>query len=184
MGLNDMYRKYQQQQKASKEKIQTANIGNNIEIQLNKCISSFQNGEYEEAVKWLKPLANLKNPTALNYYGRMFRDGLYFSQDLCKAFSLFEQSASQGNAEGQILLSGMYYRQQNYNKAFELCMQSANQGNMAAIRNAGVFYENGYGVDRNYHEALKWYNLAQQRGYTSAENDISRVQDKLIHLCY
>ena len=175
MGLKDMYRKYQQRQHASQYSSQTDATWN-IPPQLKESITYFQNGQYEKAVKWLEPLANQGNPVAMNYYGRMFRDGLYFTQDLCKAFSLFEQSAAQGNAEGKVLLSGMYYRQKDYGRAIELCRQSANQGNPIATRNIGIFYENGYGVNQDYQEALKWYNLAQQRGHTSVEKDISRVQ--------
>ena len=57
MGLKDMYRKYQQRQHASPYSSQTDATWN-VPPQLKESITYFQNGQYEEAVKWLEPLAN------------------------------------------------------------------------------------------------------------------------------
>ena len=36
----------------------------------------------------------------------------------------------------------------------------------------GVMYENGYGMDADYGEAMRWYQLAADQGYAPALNQI------------
>jgi TPR repeat protein len=46
--------------------------------------------------------------------------------------------------------------------------------------NPGYMYRNGYGVEQNYEEAVKWYRLAEEQGHTDAGKRIA----KLIELGY
>ena len=43
----------------------------------------------------------------------------------------------------------------------------------------GWYYEHGYGVDQNYAEAKKWYEMALNGGHKSAQKDLDRLADMM-----
>jgi hypothetical protein len=45
----------------------------------------------------------------------------------------------------------------------------ADQGNASTQLNLGIMYANGFGVPRNYTEAMKWYRLAAYQGDADAQ---------------
>lgn len=47
--------------------------------------------------------------------------------------------------------------------------QAAKGGDAEAQYNLGVCYENGEGVEKNDHEAFKWYSMAADQGFAAAE---------------
>ncbi|WP_420535067.1 tetratricopeptide repeat protein, partial [Actinobacillus porcinus] len=53
-----------------------------------------------------------------------------------------------------------YAKQQNYQVAFPMFKELAEQGDAGAQNNLGIMYENGYGVNQDYHQAVKWYQKA------------------------
>ena len=47
------------------------------------------------------------------------------------------------------------------------------------MRNMGVCYETGHGVEQDYEAALEWYCAAQSAGLENAAEDIKRVEQKM-----
>ena len=36
-----------------------------------------------------------------------------------------------------------------------------------------IFYKNGYGTDKNYNEAIKWFELAAKQGHREAQYELA-----------
>ena len=53
--------------------------------------------------------------------------------------------------------------------------KAAEQGNATAQYNIGVCYDNGYGVTKDYAEAVKWYRKAAAQGYDSAKDRLKKL---------
>src|SRR3954463_14329838 len=60
------------------------------------------------------------------------------------------------------------YSRGDYKTALEKWQQLAKKGDPAAQTNLGYLYYEGKGVEQNYGEALKWYNVAVLQGYPDA----------------
>ena len=61
------------------------------------------------------------------------------------------------------------YNRGDYATALRLARQLADRGDAAAQYNLGVMYAKGHGVSQNYAEALKWFHLAADQEYASAQ---------------
>ena len=63
----------------------------------------------------------------------------------------------------------------------EMNAQSSDDANLKAnaMQALGLHYEKGFGVKKDYLEALKWYKKAVENGYTEAEKDVDRVNRNL-----
>ena len=57
----------------------------------------------------------------------------------------------------------------DYTAAFEIFNILANNGNTAAQANIGYYYDNGYGVEKNSEEAVRWYKHAAKNGNIHAQ---------------
>ena len=63
-----------------------------------------------------------------------------------------------------------YYANEQYEKAFPLVYEEAVEENRAAQYRLGVMYENGYGVEIDFEQAMYWYKLSSSR-YDYVESD-------------
>ena len=52
---------------------------------------------------------------------------------------------------------------------------AAEQNNANAQNNLGYMYLNGYGVSKDYTEAVKWYRLAAQQGNINAKENLKEL---------
>ena len=52
---------------------------------------------------------------------------------------------------------------------------AAEHGEPAALYDLGLLYSTGHGVEQNYVEAHKWFNLAAMRGVRRAQVDRSEL---------
>ena len=58
-------------------------------------------------------------------------------------------------------------------------MTQAETGTAEALYDLGLLYSLGQGVDQNYIEAHKWFNLAAIRGMKSAQIDRAEIAEEL-----
>jgi phospholipase A1 len=56
-----------------------------------------------------------------------------------------------------------YYEEQAYEKAFPLVLEEAQKENRAAQYRLAQMYENGYGTEVDYEQAMRWYKRAAAR---------------------
>jgi len=57
----------------------------------------------------------------------------------------------------------------NFETALKEWLPLAKQGNASAQYNLGIIYNKGEGVPQDSAEAVKWYRLAADQGYASAQ---------------
>jgi TPR repeat protein len=66
-------------------------------------------------------------------------------------------------------LGRAYSKANNLGAATAQYRKAADQGNAEAQTALGQGYQNGYGVPRDYTEALKWYRKAADQGFAVAQ---------------
>lgn len=74
--------------------------------------SAEQKMEYTNAVNWLKKAAEQGVPEAKYWYGDMLVKGLGTDKDETKGRTLIREAAEAGNANGQAMLSALYWQGQ------------------------------------------------------------------------
>lgn len=52
----------------------------------------------------------------------------------------------------------------------------AEKGNANAQYRLGLFYETGYGVDKNSNEAINWYRKAAEQGHKEAKAELKKLE--------
>ena len=60
-------------------------------------------------------------------------------------------------------------------EAFRACHSPADRGDAFAQFSLGMLYAGGAGLPADYAESAKWYRLAADQGYASAQNNLSLV---------
>lgn len=68
------------------------------------------------------------------------------------------------------LLAMEYYKAKEYTKAFKIIFNEAQSENRAAQYRLAEMYENGYGTEVDYQQAMYWYKLSSSR-YSYIESD-------------
>ena len=63
----------------------------------------------------------------------------------------------------------------DYAKVFSEYRQLANRGDIHAIHNMGVMYYNGFGIYRDYGEALQCFLIAAEYGIADAQNNVGSM---------
>jgi tetratricopeptide (TPR) repeat protein len=77
--------------------------------QLEDADAAIERGDYKEAYRLIKPLAEQGNAEAQYNIGGMYAEGRGVPQNYGKAVKWFRKAAEQGNAMAQYNLGGMYF---------------------------------------------------------------------------
>ncbi len=75
---------------------------------LDDALAAFANGDYAQATRLWRPLAEKGNAKAQNYLGGMYHRGWGVAQDYQEAVRWWRLAAAQGNADAQNNLSALY----------------------------------------------------------------------------
>ena len=154
-----------------------AAAGGNIEAQVKLGIYAWIENNYTDAVKWLQPLAERGNSTALTVMADMLLTGnSAIAKDEAKAIQYYFQAVEQGNIRAMYHLGRCYYFGNgiatNYDKAFNLFSYIANHGCDEMWLELGDCYLNGNGVGLDIDEAIKCY----ERGVERTECNFCRMR--------
>ena len=126
--------------------------------------AAYDRGEFAEALRLLRPLADEGNPHAQGIVGIMYAAGNGVPQDYAESAKWFRLAADRGEAQAQFLLGGQFDTgrgvPQDYGEAVKWYRLAAEQGVGSAQLNLGVMYAKGHGVPQDDIEAHKWLNLA------------------------
>ena len=148
-----------------------------------KGFDAWSNGNYETAVRELKPLAKQGSGSAQLLLGLMYYNGQGTPQDYSEAAKWWRLSAEQGVGAAQSHLGLMYKNghgvPQDYNEAIKWYRLSAEIGYAPAQFNLGVSYYRGQGVSQNYVLAHMWFNLAASKGHENAVESRDRVAKQM-----
>lgn len=140
----------------------------------NDAAAAYNEGDYVQAIKILRPLAAQGNPIAQFGLGWMYAHGQGVTQDYPAALQWYRLAAVQGNTGAQFNLGWMYANGQGVTRDYPAALQwyrlAAARGSADAQFNLGWMYEHGQGVTQNHQEALQWYRLAAAQGLAVAQN--------------
>lgn len=158
-----------------------ARADSNIDYQ--KAQTSFHNGQYSEAAKWLHKAVAKGHKAAQLPLAAMYREGQGVEQDYSTAVKLFTNAARQGFPSAQFSLAAMYRLGQgvkrNYVTAFGWYRRAAIQGDAEAQNSLGAMYEYGRGVKSNRLTAHMWYEVAEANGNKRGTLNRNRLAKKL-----
>lgn len=152
---------------------------NQISLLLNRlgkiedAIEYYQEGNYAEAIKIFRQLAEEDNAEALYYLGLCFDDALGVSEDNKLAVEYYLKAAERGLAKAQNTLGycwnfGEGVDEVNYEKAVEWYRKAAEQGFPKAQINLGRCYIYGEGVPIDHRKAVEWYRKAAAQNHPTA----------------
>ncbi len=134
--------------------------------QLEDARAAYQAGDYAEALRILRPIAEQGNALAQATLGDMYYLGDGYYEMLLEAPNSFYEA----------LRLQYYYRgkgvPQNYAEAARWYRLAAEQGHARTQVRLGFMYQFGYGVLQNYAEAVKWYRLAAEQGDADAQSSL------------
>lgn len=67
------------------------------------------------------------------------------------------------------------YEAGDYKGAYEAWLPLANRGDVAAMRNIGHLYRWGQGVEKNVDQAIHWYRMAAEKGFSRAQANLAAI---------
>ena len=135
----------------------------------NGAAAAYNRGDFAQAIKLFRPLAEQGNAEAQAMLGLMYANGEGVAQNDREAVKWFHLAADQEHKGAQYSLGLGYAKAkggitQDYQEAVRLFRLSAAQGHAGAQYSLGVMYAKGFGVTQDDREAVKWYRLAAIRG--------------------
>jgi len=143
-------------------------------------VAALKRGDYVEALRLWRPLAEQGNYLAQYNLGAMYAGGRGVSQDYTEAVKWYRLSAEQGYASAQFNLGIMYDAglgvPQDYAEAMKWWRLAAERGLAKAQYNLGGIYGRGEGVPQDYVLAHFWSNLAASRAPASE----AKVRDEAV----
>ncbi len=146
-------------------------------------LEASKRGDFETALKELRPLAKQGHAKAQFAMGVMYDNGLGVPQDYKEAVHWYRRAAEQGHAKAQSNLGLMYRKGQGVpqddKEAVRWLRRAAAQGLALAQGKLGAVYTIGQGVPQNYVQAHMWWNLAAAQGHESSRNGRDIVAEKM-----
>ena len=129
--------------------------------------------DYSKALEWFKKAADKDSAFALYKMGGMYFYGIGVVEDKEKGFNYLLESADKNNIEakketGLILCSGKYQNRIDYKAAMKYFREAAAYNNKRAMKLVADMYYNGYGVEKDSHEAFIWNKKAADLGDAEA----------------
>lgn len=67
------------------------------------------------------------------------------------------------------------YEAGDHKAAYEAWLPLANRGDVAAMRNIGHLYRWGQGVEKDIAQAIHWYRLAAEKGFSRAQANLAAI---------
>lgn len=105
----------------------------------------------------------------------MYLCGIGVEENLGKSHALFVSAARKGHPAAQCHLASVYQdspREGHLAEAVRLYTLAANQGDTRSQSGLGLLYQTGTGVEENYAEALRLFNLAIDKDNKNGEANL------------
>lgn len=159
----------------------TKNLIDQRQIDLQDGFAAYEQGNYQQAILLLKPLAENGAAEAQTKLGSMYYLGFGVAEDDQEAAKWFKKAAQQGDLEAHVMLGTLYVLgagvPQDDAAAADHFRVPAEWGIGGAQFILGILYMYGRGVPENKVEAYKWLSLSAERGSLAAReacNSLSR----------
>jgi len=126
--------------------------------------AAYQKGDYETALRLLRPVAEQGDAHAQLAIGEIYYHGRGVTHDDAEAMKWFLRAGEQGDASAQFHLGEMHAQGESvpkdYVEAAKWYRLAAEQGYGRAQYNLGLAYTKGQGVSQDNVRAYMWFNLA------------------------
>ncbi len=127
-------------------------------------IAAYERGDYVQAMKLFRQLAEQGHQWAQRRVGLMYAEGKGVPQDYQEAVKWYRLAAAQGNVPAQYSL-GLAYEKgqgvpQDYQEAVKWYRIAAAREDEWAQTRLGSIYAAGKGVRQDFVRAYMWFNLA------------------------
>ena len=115
--------------------------------------------------------------------GACYEDGTGVKHDLKKAIEWYTKASEQGDTYAMERLGVIYYcgsedLPQNPELSFKWFLDAALGGMLGAMFYVGVFHIEGFGVEKDREEGIKWLKLAASSGNTEAGELVSVLESE------
>jgi hypothetical protein len=130
---------------------------------------------YKEAAKYFQIGADAGIPNSQYMLGLLYHDGLGVKQDIGNAIDLYKEAMEQGHAEAANNLGNIFLNAEEYSQAFLYFQRAFEKESAAGAFNLGYLYKNGLGVKKNKDFAKQYFEIALQRGFESAKEQLDEL---------
>ncbi|HKT76508.1 MAG TPA: tetratricopeptide repeat protein [Sphingobium sp.] len=138
--------------------------------------AAYKRGDYGNAMRLYRSLADQGDPRAQNSLGRMYLRGQGAGKDYGEAMKWFRRAAALGIADAQYNLGEIFLREygveQDLVEAARWYTRAAEQGHIAAQFTLAVLYTIGRGVSKNPQKAAYWFDRAATQGNPDAQVEL------------
>lgn len=142
---------------------------------LDVAIAAIKQGEYERAVKLLKPLAEKGDAQAQYNLGQCYFSGWGVEKDWKLAEVWLRRSAAQGHEWAKVLLAYTIDGLGKHAEAAKLYQWAAGKGIATAQVRLGQMYRDGLGVGKNLREAYRLFGLAAKQGDAAGQAELAQA---------
>lgn len=155
---------------------------------LQKGESFMQNGQFNQAVEILSPLAEKNNPHALYLLGCIYLNSKSTLYNYKLGFSLLEKAVFLNYEPAIDELAGLYLSgegvEKNESKALHYYIQAAHLGYGPSQFNCGIMYKLGLGTDKDAMKAYLYLALASLnvKDLNDLTLDAAKYRDELVPL--
>ncbi|MEE2933710.1 MAG: tetratricopeptide repeat protein [Pseudomonadota bacterium] len=141
-----------------------------------KCSASYEKGDYANAMREWKPLAEQGNASAQYNLSRMYFRGQGVRKHFKTAAKWNKLAAEQGLAAAQFSLGRWYQAKYKHKTALKWFTLAAEQAPLFQEK-LGDMYASGKekSVPKNYKTAVKWYKLAAEQGRANAQYSLGQM---------
>lgn len=134
-----------------------------------------ENGKEAEALAVIQQGVAQNDPQSLDYSAWLYDEGRVVEENRDRSIQLYRRAADAGEPHAQWRLGVMIdegVAPGNKSDAIELFRRSAAQGFTNAMTSLGVMYAQGSGVERDYGETFRYYEMAAKSGNPHAVRGI------------
>ncbi len=136
-------------------------------------IAAVDRGDYETALRELRPLVEQGHTEAEFLLGALYYEGQGVKQDYAEAAALFRRAAEKGLARAQYYLGAMYSKGAGVEKSaaesIRWYRKAAEQNHAVAQTQLAFKYYFGDGVEQDPQVAIHWSQLAAERGNATGQ---------------
>lgn len=138
---------------------------------------------YASSIKNIEDFNNFKkltkeyNEEAFYQLGLAFYEGKVVKKDYKKSYTNLLQASNLGHYQAKYNLAIIYSNKRtpyyNLKKSFESFLFLAKEGHAGAQNRVGMFLTLGLKVEKDYKEAVKWFEKSSKQNYLSAHCNLA-----------
>ncbi|WP_417795316.1 tetratricopeptide repeat protein [Terasakiella pusilla] len=126
--------------------------------------------DYHTAAEWFERAAQGGYPQAMIKIAQMYALGQGVEKSPDTALSWYEKAAQKDSRAAMTQLGAIYALTNDFEKSANWYAQSAVKGDSDAMRELGIYYLNGTGVQFDLTLAFAWLELAAKKGDAQAKS--------------